>query len=196
MPESGILFPASCILNPASCTRQNVPSIVPSGYMCDFQERFILVASECESDFGLKADTIKRNRHMAIKWTKDLSTGVGVVDQQHKELFKQINQLHGAMVQGRGRDEIGNMFDFLGKYVVEHFTAEEREMELMCCPVLEENKQAHREFLEKFDDLRESFDEAGPHVTLVLETFNTLSQWLLAHITKIDTQMKDCVVKS
>ncbi len=133
---------------------------------------------------------------MTIKWTDSLSTGVGIVDQQHKELFNRVNQLHCAMTQGRGKNEIGSMLDFLGNYVVDHFTAEEREMALMFCPAAEENKKAHRELLAKFAELRKRFDESGAEAVIVLEIYNTLSTWLVEHIAKVDTKMNDCIVNS
>lgn len=43
---------------------------------------------------------------MAIEWTDELATGVNKIDNQHKELFKRINNLLDACNQGKGKDEV------------------------------------------------------------------------------------------
>jgi len=39
---------------------------------------------------------------MPLVWDDSLRTGVLLVDNQHQELFRQINGLHEAMLQGKG----------------------------------------------------------------------------------------------
>ena len=130
---------------------------------------------------------------MSAKWTSALSTGVRVIDEQHKQLFSHVNKLHEAMSQGKGKEEIGQILDFLGQYAAKHFSAEEREMQSRNCPTAEQNKQAHREFMLKFSELRNQFDRNGSQTTLVLEIHRTLSRWLVEHISKIDTKLNECV---
>ena len=129
---------------------------------------------------------------MSVSWNESLSTGVPEVDNQHKELFRQLESLSQAMSKGQGRDEIGKILDFLGDYVVRHFAAEEKHMDRLACAAADANKQAHRKFLALFRQLRRRFAEAGASTTLVLEINNTLSDWLVEHISKIDTQLKAC----
>ena len=131
---------------------------------------------------------------MPVVWNNSMSTGVPEVDRQHQDLIGQLNRLNEAMSQGKGRDEIAKMLDFLADYVVRHFAAEERHMDVLGCPAAAANRQAHREFLGTFKALRERFDAAGAQPTLVLEIHGTLSKWLVGHITKIDTQLSACAV--
>ncbi|MHB9035807.1 MAG: hemerythrin domain-containing protein, partial [Armatimonadota bacterium] len=58
---------------------------------------------------------------MAVQWTPDLAVGVREIDDQHRELFKRVNDLLEAMSKGKGRDEIAKVVAFLGNYVVTHF---------------------------------------------------------------------------
>ena len=62
---------------------------------------------------------------MAIEWTEDLATGVNKIDNQHKELFKRINNLLEACNQGRGKNEVEKVIKFLDDYVIIHFSEEE-----------------------------------------------------------------------
>ena len=126
-------------------------------------------------------------------WNESLRCGVIEVDSQHQELFRQIDGLQQAMSQGKGRQEIGRLLDFLSDYVVRHFAAEERQMDALGCPAAAANKQAHAEFIEVFKHLRQHFEEEGATPTLVLEIKDTLSRWLVDHIRRIDTKLNDCV---
>lgn len=127
-------------------------------------------------------------------WNESLRCGVIEVDNQHKELFRKIDGLQHAMSQGKGRQEIARLLDFLSDYVVRHFAAEERQMDSLQCPVAEANKLAHAEFLEVFKSLQRRFEEAGATPSLVLEIKDTLSRWLVDHISRIDTKLNECVV--
>jgi hemerythrin len=129
---------------------------------------------------------------MQISWTPSLATGVAEVDRQHKELFARVNQLSEAMRQGKGRAEIGQTLDFLGQYVVRHFTEEEKYMDELRCPAAAANRAAHQEFLATFKTLRKRFDDDGGSTTLVLEISDTLFDWLTKHIRAIDTQLNQC----
>jgi hemerythrin len=132
---------------------------------------------------------------MAVVWTEALSTGVIAVDNQHKELFRQINALSEAMAQGKGRDHIARLLDFLGQYVVRHFADEEKAMQECACPAAAANKQAHAQLLAKFAQMRQRLDSSGASATFVLELQDTLLQWLTQHIKGIDTQLRGCVGK-
>ena len=135
----------------------------------------------------------ERTTIMRITWDVSLQTDVAEVDDQHRELFRQVDQLHEAILQGRGRDEIARIIDFLQKYVVDHFAAEERIMDELACPAAAANKRAHAEFLTTFTAFRRQFDEQGAKTTLVLEMYEKLTRWLVAHIAGIDKQLSGCV---
>jgi hemerythrin len=118
-----------------------------------------------------------------------MTTGVRSVDEQHKELFRQVSSLKDAMTQGKGRDEIKRVLDFLGSYVVKHFAEEEKLMEEFDCPAASANKAAHHAFLTKFKELQARFDSAGAGPSLVLEAYDVVTTWLVQHIKRIDTQL-------
>jgi hemerythrin len=122
-----------------------------------------------------------------------LATGVAKVDSQHKELFRQVGLLSDAMSRGQGRQEIGRILDFLGKYVLEHFAEEERCMEEYGCPAAAANKQAHAQLLTTFGTLKGQFDRDGATPTLVLDIQRKLSDWLVQHIERIDKQLAGCL---
>lgn len=129
---------------------------------------------------------------MPANWTEAMSTGVIEVDNQHKELFSQVNLLMEAMRQGKGREKIDELLDYLTGYAVRHFATEERWMDKLGCPAAAENKKQHADFVAKFTQLREKLTASGASSAMVLEMSNFLGNWLAAHISRTDTQMNLC----
>jgi hemerythrin len=130
---------------------------------------------------------------MAISWDESLATGSAVIDQQHRKLISEVAALADAMKQGKGRHEIDAILDFLGQYVVRHFSEEEKLMEEVDCPAAAANKQEHTQFLSKYGEFRQRFAAAGAGPSLVLEMHTMLSNWLVRHIKGTDIRLRKCV---
>jgi hemerythrin len=129
---------------------------------------------------------------MQSAWNPSLSTGVNLVDTEHKEIFRQAALLHQAMADGQGRDEVKKIIDFVDDYIVTHFSHEEKVMDQYHCPVAEINKQAHTQFIAKFKALKQKFDSSGANSSLVLDIASTINDWLIQHIKQIDSQLSNC----
>lgn len=61
---------------------------------------------------------------MDWQWTSSLETGIEAIDEQHKELFKRIDQLELALYNGRAASELVKLMEYLGLYITEHFELE------------------------------------------------------------------------
>jgi len=128
---------------------------------------------------------------MALTYNpKTMATGVPSVDAQHQELFRRVGQLQEAMRQGRGRDEVGKLLEFLGGYIVDHFTDEEQWMERLNCPAAAENRRAHRELLAKFNEFRAAFQKGDLGPTAVMQLYEVLTDWLVRHVQGIDMRLR------
>jgi hemerythrin-like metal-binding protein len=128
---------------------------------------------------------------MPIIWDDSLRTGVLVVDNQHQELFRQINSLHEAMLQGKAREEVAKLIQFLDNYTKRHFAEEERLMEERKCPVAEANKMAHRQLLERLGQLKTQFEQQKTGTTVTMEIYRLMSDWLVRHIKTIDLKLRE-----
>ena len=71
---------------------------------------------------------------MPFEWTKDLSVGIEAIDIQHRELFKRIDGLIMAVNDGKGTDEVHDIFRFLSDYIDSHFATEEKCMRILSYP--------------------------------------------------------------
>jgi len=129
---------------------------------------------------------------MAVEWNQSMTTGVELVDNRNREFFQHVNNLREAIDQKKSRPEIGRILDSLGRFLMRHFAEEELCMEKHHCPAAEANKEAHEELLSKFDVFRERYSEHGSNPTMVDHYCDTLSRWLVKHVTEIDTQLRDC----
>lgn len=123
---------------------------------------------------------------MAIEWTKDLAVGVTIIDDQHKELFRRINQLLEACTQSKGKQVIGEIIDFLGDYVVSHFGEEEKYMQEYAYPDYLKHKGYHTEFINSFKELKAQFEVDGPGTHIIVMTNRVVVNWLNSHIRNVD----------
>jgi hemerythrin len=128
---------------------------------------------------------------MSIEWTRALATGVTVVDEQHKEIFKRVNRLSEACSAGKGREEVLNLLLFLGDYVKEHFAAEEKLQVRYGYPGYAQHKSQHTRFIADISRLATAFKTEGATLSLVIMTNKTLTAWLVQHISKTDMELAD-----
>jgi hemerythrin len=116
-----------------------------------------------------------------IEWTPDLSTGVPLLDEHHKTIFKWLAELENAATEDRTLFGVYALTR-LNRYMREHFAAEESLMKAAGYPALAEHMAEHAYFREKIGEL---------HVKSIandisMETVDFLKNWLTNHIAKTD----------
>lgn len=126
---------------------------------------------------------------MAVQWSDDLSVGVELIDTQHKELIKSVNQLTEAMWDGRGQEETGKLLAFLADYVVTHFGSEERLMVKNQFPGYEAHKEAHDLFVRDFLRTKSDYDKGAVSSALAIKVLDETWQWLRLHIRGADKEL-------
>jgi hemerythrin len=133
---------------------------------------------------------------MAVQWERSMSTGVAGLDAQHQEIIRRLNELMGAMAQGRERQELGGLLTFLRQYVQEHFSQEEEVMAQYRCPVAEANRKAHSRYSRNLAFVQEQFEREGVSSALALKIQRDLADWIVNHIRRIDAQLYAAVQKA
>ena len=128
-----------------------------------------------------------------LAWDAKYDTGVDKIDDQHKKLFDQVNKLGKMLDSGvLSGPEVDQFVDFLGSYVTSHFSFEELCMRNMNCPVLEENKTAHKRFLDFFGSFKAKYDKDGSSRAILEKLHKSSSTWLVNHICKVDVNLRHC----
>ena len=116
-----------------------------------------------------------------IEWTPDLSTGVPVLDEQHKAIFQWLAELESATVEQRTLFGV-YVITRLKHYMREHFATEEAMMKSVGYPDLAEHLAQHAEFRAKLEELQ--LKSIGEDISA--DTVSFLNHWLTNHIAKTD----------
>src|SRR5659263_204383 len=116
-------------------------------------------------------------QNMTVLWTTELSTGIDVIDNQHKRIVDYINQLGDAIKQ-RNRISVGSVLDELVDYTVSHFAFEESLQKEAGYLYAKPHKAAHEMFFKRVAKYQEKHN-AGEDVAPQLH--GMLSTWLIHH---------------
>ena len=127
-----------------------------------------------------------------LTWSKDLETGINVIDNQHRRIVEYINQLNHAIDSG-DRNEVAEVLEELVDYTLSHFAFEEDLMERAGYPFCNAHKKVHKLFVKRVADFQQRF-ELGEDIAPQLHT--VLRTWLLNHIRHDDADYVDVVRKS
>ncbi len=121
-----------------------------------------------------------------IAWTSDFSVGVAEIDDQHRNLIDLVNDLHQAMTEGHGWNEMEATFKGLSAYIQKHFSYEEGLLEKFNYPDMDLHRLEHKVFVRQIQKFRSQYD-AGEYL-ISQKVMNYLKEWLTQHIKVIDKE--------
>jgi hemerythrin len=124
---------------------------------------------------------------MPLEWTPALSVGIEEIDDQHRELFRRAARLLDGIRRG-DPEEIDELVDYLHRYAVSHFGAEEAAMRSSRYPGYARHKAEHDRFIADLLELSVENEEAGG-VFVAVKIDHWLSGWLRDHVSRIDTEL-------
>jgi len=119
-----------------------------------------------------------------MTWSDSYSVQVRAIDEEHKQLFKMINDLHSAMKSGQGSVVVGKVLDRLIQYTRLHFANEEEAMAKAEYPAFVSHVAAHRELTQQVEEL--SVKVKGGTAGVSVEVMDFLQRWLTDHILHMD----------
>jgi len=122
-----------------------------------------------------------------IDFTDKISVKVSIIDEQHKKLVEIINDLHNAMVSGKGKTVMDDILLRMIEYVKVHFSTEESLMVQYDFPERSEHEAQHIELTSQVGELYVKVRENKLNVTI--ETMNFLKDWLNHHIMETDKKL-------
>ncbi len=134
-----------------------------------------------------------------IKWSDErMSIGIKLIDDEHKELVKIINDLGLSIHKNCQRTEILTIVDRLIDYSKYHFAREEKYFKKFNYENAIEHKEQHNIFINKFEKIRKDIEEQDDLCNIILseEVFLYLIEWLLNHITGSDKKFVDLFKKN
>jgi len=128
---------------------------------------------------------------MELKWTKDLSVGNVIIDDEHRNLISMTNDVIRE-IRTRNVPILLHAFELLEGWLYPHFTKEERIAQAVGFPFWR-HKQAQQHSLQELRNLKNELaskegiwcDNATDHYS------DSLRRWMLdEHIAQLDMQMK------
>ena len=120
-------------------------------------------------------------------WTSSLETGIPKIDEQHKELFHRVDLL----MDTKNQSSLQETIDFLGQYVVNHFSDEQAMHSGSNYPKAAAHKQMHTAFIATFKELKQKFASSDHNLAMIMEINKVVIGWLKDHIMRHDKEFAD-----
>ena len=124
-----------------------------------------------------------------MPWTPDLSVGVELIDDQHKQWFEKAEKLFEAGKNHQAKEYIGELLVFLDDYTKKHFSDEENYMLRIHYPGYGEQRKAHAAFIRQLAKLRSDYAASGGNILVILNANQLVVNWLTQHISNMDKKI-------
>jgi len=121
-----------------------------------------------------------------LEFTKELETGIELVDKQHKELVDAVNGLINLGEAAKDPEVLQETLGFLAKYAMMHFKTEEDLMAESGYPACYLHENQHRLFVDRFIEYKGRFETEGYSDALSTALNQFLVTWIVNHIKVAD----------
>ncbi|MDR0643533.1 MAG: hemerythrin family protein [Treponema sp.] len=124
-----------------------------------------------------------------FQWNDNLLIGNALIDSEHKELVKAINDFFDACDRKINRDELQKTLSFLNSYTIKHFSDEEQLQVKYNYPNYEGHKKFHEFYKETVRQLMREFIMRGLNDELVAKAKHDVGEAIIAHIKSEDRRL-------
>ena len=124
-----------------------------------------------------------------LSWSDHYLIGNDIIDTEHKELFRLINDFHTHWLEAHDRRDIARVLNQLIAYAQMHFQHEENIMGAEGYPILVQSHKIHDALIDSIFQLHQSYREGN--LNLEINTMKFVRNWLLEHILKNDYLFRD-----
>lgn len=122
-------------------------------------------------------------------WREEFLVGIKSIDEQHKELFAQMDALTLALYKGQALQKVTELIKFLDEYTVFHFNHEEELMMKYTYPDMPKHIEQHEKFKSMLFSFKSEFNKSGFSHNLALRLEQEIIGWYKNHILVIDKKM-------
>lgn len=122
-------------------------------------------------------------------WKESYRIGVASIDEQHIQLFKMVDLLLHAINDGSDKETFWATIDFLKKYVVFHFDAEEAYQRDVHYSGFEAHRKQHQNFTATILNYEKQLIETDCDIAVLKDLAGTLTAWLVYHVAGEDQKI-------
>ena len=119
-----------------------------------------------------------------LKWNRESVIGIGIFDQQHREIVDEINEVQAAVEAGMKQSVTGPLLTRLADNTVAHFKAEEAMMAASKYPGLMLHGMKHQRLLEQLKAFLARYSRENS--VMDRHSLNFLRDWATTHIQSED----------
>jgi hemerythrin-like metal-binding protein len=130
-----------------------------------------------------------------IEWEGKYSTGISIIDEEHKKLIDIINNaIVVKQYNNVPEEEVLEILKGICEYALEHFATEETYMKKFNYPEYQSHLEEHHNFTMKTVDYCNRVIKDDYQIMDNLLEY--LQQWLVHHIQEVDKKYADCFKKN
>lgn len=124
-----------------------------------------------------------------MEWTSSLETNIHLIDSQHQEIVKRINDVLLAGNDRKRPELISLTLDLLADFCATHFSQEENLQLRSNYPEYKPHKKLHVDFLNEIRKYHEVLEVQGASKELAYEIKKRVEDWLINHINVVDKKL-------
>jgi hemerythrin len=124
-----------------------------------------------------------------FQWNDSLLTGNALIDSEHKELVRIINDFFDACARNINGDEFQKILNFLNSYTIKHFSDEEQLQTKYNYPYYKDHKKFHESYKEVVRNFMHEFIMRGINEELVTKAKRDVGEVIIAHIKSEDRRL-------
>lgn len=132
-------------------------------------------------------------------WKEKYEIGVPLIDEQHEELFKRVNNFIEIIRSGDSWaskvKSVNETLEFMKMYVVEHFHDEEEYQIKVAYPKHVEHKSVHKNMVNYVLEVSSEYEKSGYDEKLIKQFAGKLLSWLINHVVTEDQNIANYVLK-
>jgi hemerythrin len=117
---------------------------------------------------------------MAVDWTPELTINDDLLDTQHVELFRRLQDTAEALKGSR--EALDSAVTVFADALMTHIALEERVMDDLLYPERVRHKSAHELFVADFEQMRKELRANGPTQAVSNWVRRRIPEWLKFHI--------------
>jgi hemerythrin len=130
-----------------------------------------------------------------LRWDDErMRTGIPVIDDEHRQIIRDLNRLFHAHQAGMEIDELNQLLKAFCQFVKAHFQHEEALFEERHFKTRDEHRLKHAKFLREFQEMVAEFSVVADADQTAGDIEHLVARWFPAHIQRVVGLFLECPV--